>query len=83
MKSLSNLYYAANSFGQMTYTWLAAQNTTDFTGDIGPLLQDLSNDSGPTSTDYLGYVAFGSETLYSDRNVTFYVPKLEMDVLVS
>lgn len=82
--SFSNLYSEDNSLGQHTFTWLADQNTTDFTGDIAPLLQGLSGEvDGPTGNDYLGYVAFGSETLHSDRNATFYVPRLELDILVS
>ncbi|KAK5119297.1 hypothetical protein LTR85_007653 [Meristemomyces frigidus] len=78
-----SLYYGDNSLGQHTITWLADQNTTDFTGNLGPLLRNLSSYTGPTSDDYLGYVAFGSEALYSNRNVTFYVPKLAIEVSVS
>lgn len=77
----SDLYTGANSFGQEVLTWLASDNTTTFNGDVGPLIQDLEAYSGPKSTDYLGYVAFGTETLYSDSNATLYVPKLKMDVL--
>ena len=76
----SNLYSRPNSFGQLAFTWLADQNVTDFTGDIAPLVQGLATYGGPLDTDYMGYVAFGSETFHADRNATFSVPKLEMDV---
>ncbi|OCL02672.1 glycoside hydrolase family 12 protein, partial [Glonium stellatum] len=76
-----DLYYGDNDLGQRVFTWVAQQNVTAFTGDIGPLLQRLSNFSGPGEEAYLGYLAFGSEVLYSFENATIYVPKLEMDVL--
>ena len=77
----SDLYYGDNDLGQRVFTWMAQQNVTAFTGDISPLLQILGNFSGPDSDDYLGYLAFGSEALYSLGNVTLSVPRLEMDVV--
>ena len=77
----SDLYYGDNDLGQRVFTWMAQQNVTAFTGDISPLLQTLGNFSGPDSDDYLGYLAFGSEVLYSFENVTVSVPRLEMDVV--
>ena len=80
----SHLYSEDNSKGQHTFTWLAAENTTVFTGDIAPLLKGLSGQTnGPTGSDYLGYAAFGSETFSATNNATFYVPKLEMDIITS
>lgn len=76
----SDLYTGANQFGQETFTWLASAPTPQFKGDIGPLLQGLGGNKGPKPTDYLGYVAFGSETFYAMQNVTFYVPKLDLEV---
>ncbi|KAK3044042.1 hypothetical protein LTS18_002324 [Coniosporium uncinatum] len=76
-----DLYYGSNSLGQKVFTWVAGDNTTTFTGDLAPLVSKLSNNSGPVGDDYLGYVAFGSEALYSFENVTFYVPVLEMDII--
>lgn len=64
-------------------TWLASENVTEFSGDIGPLVTDLESYTGPKSSDYLGYVAFGTETLYADQNATFYVPTLKIDVIPS
>jgi len=78
---LSDLYYGSNSLGQKVFTWVAGDNTTTFTGDLAPLVSKLSNNSGPVDDDYLGYVAFGSEALYSFENVTFYVPVLDMDIV--
>jgi Glycosyl hydrolase family 12 len=79
----SDLYYGSNSLNQIVFTWVAQANTTDFTGDVAPLLQKLAVNAGPTSTDYLGYVAFGSEAYSSPENVTLYVPKLQIDVQFS
>ena len=62
------------------YTWVAERNVTKFVGDIAPLISRLSTNGGPTSTDHLGYVAFGSEALYAFNNVTFYVPELQIDL---
>lgn len=77
-----NLYYGVNGLGQTVLTWSAATPLTDFTGDISVLVkQDLSSFGGPTPNDYLGYVAFGSETLSASSNVTLSVPKLSMQVL--
>lgn len=81
--SLSDLYTGANQFGQQVLTWLANDNVTEFTGNVGPLVRDLEQYTGPKDSDYLGYVAFGTETLYADTNATFYVPTLEIDVVPS
>ncbi|KAF2459007.1 concanavalin A-like lectin/glucanase domain-containing protein [Lineolata rhizophorae] len=75
-----DLYYGDNALGQTVLTWLADRNTTDFIGDIGPLIHELKHHTGPDASDHLGYVAFGSEALYSFENVTFYVPRLAMDI---
>lgn len=77
----SDLYTGANDYGQTVLTWLSDGNTTAFSGNIGPLVQDLDTYAGPSGTDYLGYVAFGTETLYADMNATLYVPTLKLDVL--
>jgi len=74
------LYYGDNSLGQKVFTWVAHGNTTTFNSDINPLLEQLAQFGGPQDTDHLGYVAFGSEALYSLQNVTFSVPDLEMDL---
>ena len=76
-----DLYYGPNSKGQEVFTWVAQGNTTEFVGDISPLINTLSSRQGPAETDYLGYVAFGSEALYCTQNVTFSVPHLEMDII--
>jgi hypothetical protein len=78
--TLSNLYYGVNGISQKVFTWVAAQNTTRFVGDIGPLLDNLASVQGPQTNEYLGYVAFGSETLYAPTNMTFSVNELSMMV---
>lgn len=78
----SNLYYGDNASGQRVFTWLANKNTTEFTGDLSPLVTSLATKTGPTANSYIGYMAFGSEALYSINNVTFNVPKLELEVVV-
>lgn len=79
--TLFDLYFGDNSNGQQVYTWVAQGNTTEFFGDVEPLISTLAQHGGPTSTDYLGYVAFGSEALYSTQNVTFAVPSLSIDLV--
>ncbi|KAE9974728.1 hypothetical protein EG328_003685 [Venturia inaequalis] len=73
-----NLYYGVNGIQQKVFTWVAAQNTTRFVGDIGPLLNNLASAQGPQKNEYLGYVAFGSEALYAPKNMTFSVNELSM-----
>jgi hypothetical protein len=77
------LFFGANSLGQKVFTWVAHGNTTSFNADIYPLLGELSQFGGPAQTDHLGYMAFGSEALYSLQNVTFAVPGLEMDLMMA
>ncbi|KKY21461.1 putative xyloglucan-specific endoglucanase [Phaeomoniella chlamydospora] len=79
-----DLYDGENSnTGQKVFTWLAEGNTTDFVGNIGLLLDELSSYGGPTTSDYLGYIAFGSEALYVTKNVTFSVSELSLDLQTS
>jgi Glycosyl hydrolase family 12 len=76
----SNLYVGTHN-SQQVFTWVATGNVTSFSGDIAPFVTGLANiANGPQPTDYLGYYAFGSETLYASDYVTFAVPKLELDV---
>lgn len=76
-----DLYFGDNSIGQKVFTWVAQSNTTSMNADINPLINELSNHGGPTTTDHLGYVAFGTEALYSLQNVTLSVPRLSMDLV--
>ncbi|OQV03954.1 hypothetical protein CLAIMM_08918 isoform 2 [Cladophialophora immunda] len=79
-----SLYSGVNGLGQSVLTWVASTAATgvqSFNADIGPLLQGLTGLGGPTVNDYLGYIAFGSETLDSGSNVTFYNKVLSMDVI--
>ena len=81
--TLFDLYFGDNSNGQQVYTWVAQSNTTEFVGDIAPLINSLSTHGGPTTADYLGYVAFGSEALWSTTNVTFAVRELNLDLVTN
>lgn len=77
----SGLYYGTNGVGQNVFTWLAAENTTSFQGDVKQLITQLSTvPGGPTGQTYLGYFAFGSEIFYAGGNMTFSVPKLSLSV---
>jgi hypothetical protein len=62
------------------FTWIAEKNMTRFVGDISKLIDTLSTHTGPQSNEYLGYVAFGSETLWAPKNMTFSVPELSFDI---
>ncbi|KAL2432528.1 hypothetical protein ABEF95_012329 [Exophiala dermatitidis] len=76
-----SLYYGQNSLEQSVLTWVASGTVQDFYADVGPLLQGLTGLGGPTVNDYLGYMAFGSEALYVESNVTFYNSHLSMEVV--
>jgi hypothetical protein len=76
----SDLYTGKNGKGQNVWTWVAATTTNRFVGDIRPILTELAGQNGPTGSDYLGYVSFGSEAYYSPQNVTFSVPELSIDI---
>lgn len=76
----SSLYFGQNSLGQTVLTWVASTDVDNFTGDLVPLLQSLSSVGGPSATDYLGYLAFGSEALSASSNVTFIVSDLKLAV---
>jgi hypothetical protein len=82
-----SLYYGTNSLDQNVLTWLASTTTDTFSGDLLPLFTKLfslgDNTKYPTSSDYLGYFAFGSEAYYSDGFVTFSVPHLSINVTTS
>ena len=77
-----NMYFGTNTVtGQIVLTWSAAAPITNFVADIAPLLQkDYSALGGPTSSDYMGYMALGSEVLNSNTNVTLSVPTLTMEI---
>ncbi|KAK4937956.1 hypothetical protein LTR10_021521 [Elasticomyces elasticus] len=76
-----SLYFGTNSLSQKVLTWVASGTVQNINADFGPLLQGLTGIGGPATSDYLGYMAFGSETLYSSSNVTFYNPTLSMAVV--
>ncbi|GLI80205.1 hypothetical protein PoHVEF18_008556 [Penicillium ochrochloron] len=77
------LYTGTNSAKQNVLSWVAAETTEAFTGDIYPLITDLytlTGDIYPSNSDYMGIFQFGTEAFSSDKNVTFSVPKLSIDI---
>lgn len=78
-----SLYTGTNSESQNVLTWVASTTADVFYGDILELVTALFSLSGgeyPSKTDYIGYLAFGSEAYYSDSYVTFSVPTLSIDI---
>ena len=81
---VSDLFADKNSLGQYVLTWVAQKTTDKFTGDLAPLVNRLlqTKKTGfPTSSDYLGYAALGSEALWANTTVTFSVPTLSIDIV--
>lgn len=77
------LFAGINGKKQHVLTWIAETAAPAFNGSILPLittLPSLNLTAYPTSTDYIGYFAFGSETSYSVDEVTFDVEQLAMDI---
>ncbi|OKL63287.1 hypothetical protein UA08_01863 [Talaromyces atroroseus] len=79
-----DLYYGKNGNDQNVFTWLTAETTSRFTGDLLKLITELTMnntaDYYPSGTDYLGYFSFGSEAYFADDYVTFNVPELSIDI---
>ncbi|KAJ5721526.1 uncharacterized protein N7483_009460 [Penicillium malachiteum] len=78
-----DLYSGTNSNSQNVLTWIAANTTEEFSGDIYPLITDLYSLSGsnyPAKTDYMGIFQFGTEAFSADTNVTFSVSSLSIDI---
>lgn len=76
-----SLYSGVNGLGQHVLTWVASEAVQTFDADLGPLLYGMTGLGGPSTTDYLGYMSFGSETLDAQSNVTFYNPTLNMHIV--
>ncbi|KAK6383579.1 uncharacterized protein PV06_01020 [Exophiala oligosperma] len=76
-----DLYFGVNGLQQTVLTWVASGMVQSISADFKPLLEDLTSVGGPSTTDYLGYLAFGSEALWSSQNVTFSNPTLNMDIV--
>ncbi|PHH68937.1 hypothetical protein CDD82_172 [Ophiocordyceps australis] len=78
-----DLFFGQNGRGQNVLTWKSKTAAHDFHGNIGPLVGEIlqsNKPNFPTSSDYLGYLSFGSEAYHSNRPVTFSVPLLSIDV---
>lgn len=77
------MYSGTNSQSQNVLTWIAKNTTEEFNGDIYPLISDLYSLSGsvyPAKSDYMGIFQFGTEAFSSDKNVTFGVTDLSVDI---
>lgn len=81
------MYHGSHTVGenilQNVFTWVAHTDVKSFTGDLWPLISELTSKTGsqyPSETDYMGSFGFGSEAYYADNWVTFYVPKLQVDL---
>ncbi|KAB8270234.1 concanavalin A-like lectin/glucanase domain-containing protein [Aspergillus minisclerotigenes] len=77
------LYTGQNDLKQEVLTWYAANTTEKFDGDILPLITDLYTlDKGVklSNTDYLGVLSLGTEAFSSHSNVTFWMPRLSIDI---
>ena len=78
---ISSLFYGTNGNGQNVFTWLANGNATEFQGNVAPLVSRLARfPTGPQPAEYIGYMSFGTETLYANDNVTFANDHLEIKV---
>ncbi|KAI6778570.1 Glycosyl hydrolase family 12 [Emericellopsis cladophorae] len=77
------LYSGKNGVGQFVLTWYCEDPAPKFHGDLQPLvdrLVEMGDTNFPTESDYIGYMAVGTETYFSDDYVTFHVPQLAIDV---
>ena len=84
----SNLFAGQNDNLQNVFSWVATEPVEEFDSDISPLFnlildlkvtKDVDVDI-PAFTDFLGYVGFGTQAFNSIGNVTFWVPRLSIDV---
>lgn len=84
----SNLFVGRNANSQNVFSWVATQPVGEFHSDITPLFSSILSLRGikgllvdiPTYTDFLGYVGFGTQAYSSIGNVTFWVPRLSIDI---
>ncbi|GAB1206990.1 concanavalin A-like lectin/glucanase domain-containing protein [Aspergillus pseudonomiae] len=77
------LYTGQNDLKQEVLTWYAANTTEKFNGDILPLVSDLytlGKGVDLSEKDYLGVLSLGTEAFSSHSNVTFWMPRLSIDI---
>ncbi|KAH7123003.1 concanavalin A-like lectin/glucanase domain-containing protein [Dactylonectria macrodidyma] len=83
------LWYDSNQNDQFVITWMPFEDVDSFTGNLYPLVEEVmkmgaSSNSEyskfPSSSDYIGYMSWGTEAYYSEKNVTFNVAKLSIDI---
>lgn len=81
-----SLYFGQNSLEQSVLTWVASETVDDFSGDLVPLVEQLTSlgrTDFPTTSDFIGYMGLGSEALSAKTNVTFSVLPLTIDIQAS
>jgi len=74
------LYSGENTDGQTVHSWLALENQSDFSADVMPLINYLTNNSLVESDAFMGILQFGSETWHSAGNITFDVASFNLNV---
>jgi hypothetical protein len=84
----SHLFVGKNAENQSVFSWVSSRPIYEFQGDIAPLFDSiiaLREDRRikvdiPTFSEFLGYVGFGTQAFNANDDVTFYVPRLSIDV---
>ena len=84
----SHLFVGKNARGQAVFSWVSTGPLYQFRGDVSRLFDSviaLRDDKRikvnvPTFDDFLGYVGFGTQAFSADDDVTFYVPRLSINV---
>ncbi|KAK7402885.1 hypothetical protein QQX98_011370 [Neonectria punicea] len=77
------LWMANNSNDQIVLTWMSYDVTTEFKGDLWPLVDYVmtaDEEFYPSTSDYMGYMSWGTEAYSANKSVTFDVPRLSIDV---
>ncbi|KAH7253541.1 concanavalin A-like lectin/glucanase domain-containing protein [Fusarium redolens] len=77
------LYYDTNQAKQKVLTWYVDKPTEKFDGDLWPLIEEIlsmDNANYPSSSDYIGYMSWGTEAYSANTTVTFDVPSLSINV---
>lgn len=76
----STLYSGTNHRGIKTFSWLADHDLHDFHLNLLDLTIPLVRKDWIPYESYLGLVEFGTETYYSNGNVTFSASDFAMDL---
>lgn len=86
---MNSSLYAGSNGKQSVYSWVPEAPIENFDGDLYPFISNLANLGTqqrlkaltvPATSDYIGYMAFGTEAYFSSGNVTFTVSNMEVTV---